>query len=105
MTVTAKTLIENYYGKPPQYSYWNSCHNGGNQGLNEAQRYPGDYDGIVAGDPAFYISHLQPGSLYISWVALKDGVDAPAIFRPKNLPSSTRPRSRLAMPSTGLKTI
>jgi len=83
MTVTAKALIKAYYGKPPQYSYWNSCHNGGNQGLNEAQRYPGDYDGIVACDPAFYISHLQPGSLYISWVALKDGVDAPGYIGKK----------------------
>jgi feruloyl esterase len=83
MTVTAKALIRSYYGKPPQYSYWNSCHNGGNQGLNEAQRYPDDYDGIIAADPAFYISHLQPGSLYISWVALKDGVDGPGYIAKK----------------------
>ncbi len=74
MVVVTKTLAEKYYGKPIQYSYWNSCHNGGNQGLNEAQRYPDDFDGIVASDPAFWISHLQPGSLYISWVALKDGI-------------------------------
>jgi len=77
MTMAAKALIKAYYGKPEQHSYWNSCHNGGNQGLNEAQRYPDDFDGIVAGDPAFYISHLQPGSLYLSWVALKDGVNGP----------------------------
>ena len=77
MVVVTKTLAEAYYAKPIKYSYWNSCHNGGNQGLNEAQRYPDDFDGIVAGDPAYYISHLQPGSLYISWVALKDGVDGP----------------------------
>jgi feruloyl esterase len=77
MTVLTKTLAKAYYGKPIKYSYWNSCHNGGNQGLNEAQRYPEDFDGIVANDPAFYISHLQPGSLYISWVALKDGVNGP----------------------------
>jgi feruloyl esterase len=77
MTVAAKQFIRNYYGKPVQHSYWNSCHNGGNQGLNEAQRYPTDFDGIVTGDPAYYISHLQAGSLYISWVALKDGVKAP----------------------------
>lgn len=83
MTVTAKKLIESYYGKPAQYSYWNSCHNGGNQGLNEAQRYPEDYDGILASDPAYHISHLQPGSLYISWVALKDGVDAPGYIGKK----------------------
>ncbi len=77
MVVVTKTLAQAYYGKPIQYSYWNSCHNGGNQGLNEAQRYPEDFDGIVAGDPAYHISHLQPGSLYISWVALKDGIDGP----------------------------
>ncbi len=77
MVVLTKELARRYYGKPIQYSYWNSCHNGGNQGLNEAQRYPEDFDGIVASDPAFYISHLQPGSLYISWLALKDGVDGP----------------------------
>lgn len=77
MAVLTKTLARSFYGVPVKHSYWNSCHNGGNQGLNEAQRYPTDFDGIVVGDPAFYISHLQPGSLYISWVALKDGKDGP----------------------------
>jgi feruloyl esterase len=82
MVVVTKKLSESYYGKPIQYSYWNSCHNGGNQGLNEAQRYPDDFDGIVAGDPAFWISRLQPGSLYISWLALKDGVNGPGYIPP-----------------------
>jgi feruloyl esterase len=82
MVVVTKQVAEKYYGKPIQYSYWNSCHNGGNQGLNEAQRYPDDFDGIVAGDPAYYISHLQPGSLYISWLALKDGVGGPGYIPP-----------------------
>ena len=82
MVVVAKTMAEKYYGKPIQYSYWNSCHNGGNQGLNEAQRYPDDFDGIVASDPAYWISHLQPGSLYVSWVALKDGVGGPGYIPP-----------------------
>jgi feruloyl esterase len=77
MVVVTKTMANAYYGKPIQYSYWNSCHNGGNQGLNEVQRYPEDFDGIIAEDPAFYITHLQPGSLYISWLALKDGVGGP----------------------------
>ncbi len=77
MVVVTKELSRRYYGKPIGYSYWNSCHNGGNQGLNEAQRFPDDFDGIVTGDPAYYISHLQPGSLYVSWLALKDGVDGP----------------------------
>ncbi len=77
MAIVTKTLAHAYYGKPVEYSYWNSCHNGGNQGLNEAQRYPDDFDGIIAEDPAFNITHLQPGSLYISWLALKDGVGGP----------------------------
>ena len=77
MAVVTKKLADSYYGKAIKYSYWNSCHNGGNQGLNEAQRYPQDFDGIVVGDPAYDISHLQPGSLYISWLALKNGVNGP----------------------------
>jgi len=77
MVVVTKTMARAYYGEPIRYSYWNSCHNGGNQGLNEVQRYPEDFDGIIAEDPAFFITHLQPGSLYISWLALKDGVDGP----------------------------
>jgi feruloyl esterase len=85
MAVLTKKLAETYYGKPIQHSYWNSCHNGGNQGLNEAQRYPDDFDGIVAGDPAFWISHLQPGSLYISWLALKDGVNGPGYIPPAKI--------------------
>jgi len=85
MVVMTKTLANAYYGEPIKYSYWNSCHNGGNQGLNEAQRYPEDFDGIIAEDPAFWISRLQPGSLYISWVALKDGVDGPGYIPPAKL--------------------
>jgi feruloyl esterase len=85
MAMLTKQLALAYYGKPIKHSYWNSCHNGGNQGLNEAQRYPDDFDGIVAGDPAFYVSHLQPGSLYLSWVALKDGVNGPSYIPPAKL--------------------
>ena len=88
--VAAKQLIKSYYGKLPRYAYWNSCHNGGNQGLNEAQRYPEDFDGIVAGDPAYYVSRLQAGSLYIGWVALKDGVKAPGYIPPAKYPILNR---------------
>ena len=47
----AKKVAADYYGQPVQYSYWNSCSNGGRQGLLEAQRYPDDFDGIVANAP------------------------------------------------------
>jgi feruloyl esterase len=48
---TAKRLAAQYYAQPVARSYWNSCSNGGRQGLIEAQRYPQDFDGIVANAP------------------------------------------------------
>jgi hypothetical protein len=48
---TAKDIIKDYYGKPVSRAYWNSCSNGGRQGLIEAQRFPEDFDGIVANAP------------------------------------------------------
>jgi feruloyl esterase len=47
----AKKVATAYYAQPVQFSYWNSCSNGGRQGLLEAQRYPDDFDGIVANAP------------------------------------------------------
>lgn len=54
MTALAKATIQAFYGKPPAYSFFNACSNGGRQGLMEAERYPGDYDGIMAGAPAYH---------------------------------------------------
>jgi hypothetical protein len=48
---TAKRVATDYYAKPITFSYWNSCSNGGRQGLLEAQRFPDDFDGIVANAP------------------------------------------------------
>jgi len=49
--VTAKKIANAYYAKPVAKAYWNSCSNGGRQGLIEAQRFPDDFDGIVANAP------------------------------------------------------
>lgn len=49
--VTAKEIANRYYAEPVAHAYWNSCSNGGRQGLIEAQRYPDDFDGIVANAP------------------------------------------------------
>ena len=48
---TTQDITKDYYGKPVSRSYWNSCSNGGRQGLIEAQRFPDDFDGIVANAP------------------------------------------------------
>lgn len=52
MTVTAKALTTNYYSIAPRFTYFNGCSTGGRQALTAAQRYPTDFDGIVAGAPA-----------------------------------------------------
>lgn len=51
MTVVSKQVIAAYYDEGPQYSYWNGCSAGGRQGMKAAQRFPNDYDGIIAGAP------------------------------------------------------
>ncbi len=49
--VTAKEITKDYYGMQISRAYWNSCSNGGCQGLIEAQCFPDDFDGIVANAP------------------------------------------------------
>ena len=72
MTVKAKAIIKAHYGKAPRFSYFNSCSNGGRQALMEAQRYPEDYDGIIAGAPANDWTRLMTQGAFIGQVTLRD---------------------------------
>src|SRR5947208_4555408 len=72
MTVQAKAIVSAYYGSGPKFSYWNGCSSGGKQGLKEAQRFPKDYDGIIAGAPANYWTHLMAGDLWPAHATHKD---------------------------------
>jgi hypothetical protein len=51
--VWTKTVTQMYYGRGPQFTYWNGCSTGGRQGHQQAQTFPNDFDGILAGAPAF----------------------------------------------------
>jgi hypothetical protein len=63
MTRVAKEVVKAFYGKDAQHSYFAGCSNGGRQALMEAQRYPEDYDGILAGAPANFWTHLLTKAL------------------------------------------
>jgi hypothetical protein len=63
---TAKALIAAYYDRPPAFSYFDGCSNGGRSGLIEAQRYPQDFDGIIAGAP---LLNFTDTSISYIWTA------------------------------------
>src|SRR5687768_8949885 len=69
MAVQSKALIQAFYRRAPQLSYYQGCSTGGRQGLMSAQRYPEDFDAIVAGAPVYNMVHLN-----VSQVAVQVGM-------------------------------
>ena len=57
--VLAKQVVETFYGCKPKYNYYSGCSTGGRQGLKEVEMYPDTFDGVLAGAPAWWTSHLQ----------------------------------------------
>ena len=55
---TAKSILRHYYGEPEQFSYFMGCSRGGGQAMMESQRYPDDFDGLVAAAPAYHWTGL-----------------------------------------------
>jgi feruloyl esterase len=65
MVMKSKAIIAEYYSRSARFSYWNGCSTGGRQGIEDLQRYPSDFDGVIAGAPA-----INPRSAaQIMWVA------------------------------------
>jgi hypothetical protein len=81
-TVAGKSLTAAFYGAPPSRSYFNSCSNGGRQGLMEAQRFPEDYDGIIAGAPANNWTGLFTNFVWNAQALAKPGAGIPAAKTP-----------------------
>ncbi len=65
-TENAKKILSAFYGTAPHESYFDSCSDGGREALMEAQRYPEDYDGILAGAPANDWSHMLASGIDVS---------------------------------------
>jgi feruloyl esterase len=63
VTIAAKQIVQAFYGRMPEQSYFEGCSNGGRQALMEAQRYPTDFNGIIAGSPG-----LDYTGLMMSWI-------------------------------------
>jgi feruloyl esterase len=72
MAVLAKKVIAAFYGNGPRLSYWNGCSAGGKQALKEAQRYPEDFDGIIAGAPAANWTGRAGQSIWVAQAVHKD---------------------------------
>src|SRR4051812_3934699 len=72
MTIAAKAVTAAYYASAPKQAYWNGCSTGGRQAMVEAQRYPNDYDGIIAGAPANYTTRLQGSQVWTAAITHKD---------------------------------
>ncbi len=72
MTLKSKAIVTAHYGRAPKLSYWNGCSTGGRQGLMEAQRYPEDFDAVLAGAPANYQTHLHAWDMMVATGIRKD---------------------------------
>jgi feruloyl esterase len=78
MTVEAKRLIKAFYGREARYSYWNGCSGGGREGLLQAYRYPDEFNGIIAGDPADIRRNA-----WALWLAVQTFKDPAAVIPPE----------------------
>jgi len=89
--LAAKALITAFYGRAPRYSYFDGCSQGGHEGLTEAQRYPDDFDGILAGAPASITTELN--AFNQPWLARVDFDGAGRVI----LPASKLPELHAAV--------
>ena len=78
MAEKSKRIIAAFYGQLPKFSYWNGCSTGGRQGLQEVQRFPDDFQGVIAGAAASPRTGQAFEAMWIANAVLRD----PASFIP-----------------------
>jgi feruloyl esterase len=86
VTEAAKNLIVKVKGRAPDHSYFVGCSNGGREAMLAAQQFPGDFDGVLAGNPAFHLSAAAVLANYSGWAyadaAAKLGTHSAMLFSP-----------------------
>ena len=83
--LASKKLIKTFYGQPEAYAYFTGCSDGGREAVMEAQRYPNDFNGIIAGAPAMLFQFQN--SLHHGWLAVSNtGEDGKPILTAARLP-------------------
>ncbi|NMM63956.1 tannase/feruloyl esterase family alpha/beta hydrolase [Clostridium sp. P21] len=84
VTIAAKSIINDYYGRSPKYSYFMGASNGGRQALAMAQRFPGYFDGIVSGAPALNLTNAGIAEMWANQIfakiSKKDKNDKPLLY-------------------------
>jgi feruloyl esterase len=71
-TISYLGLVTAFYGNAARLSYWSGCSTGGRQGLKAAQKYPADFDAILAGAPANDLTHQAAHALWVPQAVAKD---------------------------------
>ena len=86
VAMVSKVLIDTYYAKAPAHNYFMGCSTGGRQGMIEAQRFPKDFEGIIAGAPP--LNETGDGTLSLLWSARANiGADGRPILDASRLPA------------------
>ena len=78
VTAAGRQFAQAYYGAPVQHAYFDGCSNGGRMAMMEADRYPEDYDGIIAGDPG-----MDYNSAMLRFAVQKAALSSPEAYLPQ----------------------
>ncbi|KAJ4191868.1 hypothetical protein NW767_010775 [Fusarium falciforme] len=81
LAVIGKAAVKAFYGKQPAYSYYSGCSQGGRQGYFAAEKYPEDFDGILANAPAINAPQLSPAEFWSSVLMANIVVPPQCVFR------------------------